>query len=91
MGRPNKFDGMMHEFCVGLGFCGSVRDGKPLHVTDFVPEAGTVSADEFVQWIISAEGLEGYDDARHLKEVFIKHMGTVAVDVSNLRSDYRGA
>jgi hypothetical protein len=27
MARPNAFNGMMHEFCVG--FCGSVRDGKP--------------------------------------------------------------
>ena len=49
MARPNKFDGMLHEYCVILGFCGSVRDCKPLHVTDFIPETGQVSADEFVQ------------------------------------------
>jgi hypothetical protein len=40
MGRPNAFDGMMDEFCLGLGFCGCVKDGKPLHVTDFIPETG---------------------------------------------------
>jgi hypothetical protein len=34
------FDGMMHEFCVGIGFCGCVKDGKPLHVTDFIQKPG---------------------------------------------------
>ncbi len=47
MARPNKFDGMMYEFCTGLGWCGGAKDGKPLHVTKFIPETGPVSADEF--------------------------------------------
>jgi hypothetical protein len=36
MGRPHAFDGMTHEFCVKLGWCGCVKDGKPLHVSDLI-------------------------------------------------------
>ncbi len=89
MARPNKFDGMMHDYC-SRGFCGSVVDGKPLHVTDFFPETGQVSADDFVQWILIAEGLEGQRDIWGLKDVFVKHMGAELVHVYELRSDYRG-
>jgi hypothetical protein len=49
MGYPNALDGMMHEFCVRLGWCGCIRDGKPLHVSDFIPATGPVSADEFAR------------------------------------------
>ena len=99
MGRPNAFDGMMHEFCVGIGFCGCVKDGKPLHVTDFIPEAGPVSADEFARWLIMADGLDpdqpSASEIRRwipkLKAVFVKHMGADVIDASNLHSEYRGA
>ena len=99
MGRPNAFDGMMHEFCVGLGWCGCVKDGKPLHVTDFIPETGPVSADEFARWLIMADGLDpdqlSVSEIRRwipqLKAVFVKHMGADVIDASNLRSEYRGA
>jgi hypothetical protein len=97
MGRPNAFDGMMHEFCVKLGWCGCVKDGKPLHVSDFIPETGAVSADEFARWLITADGFDpdqlSASDARHwisqLKAVFVKHMGADVIDASNLRSEYR--
>jgi hypothetical protein len=95
MGRPNAFDGMMHEFCVGLGWCGCVKDGRPLHVSDFIPETGPVSADEFARWLITADGLDPdqLSDAelRQLRAVFVKHMGVDVIDASNLRSEYRGA
>ncbi len=95
MGRPNAFDGMMYEYCVGLGYCGSVIDGKPLHVTDFIPEAGPVSAKQFVRWLVTAEfgvdpGEYDYSEFR-LAAVFIKHMGADVVDASRLRSEYGGA
>jgi hypothetical protein len=98
MGQPNAFDGMMHEFCVGLGFCGGVKDGKPLHVTDFIPETGLVSADEFARWLIMADGHDSNqrnaaDISRwtlQLKAVFVKHMGADVVDAGNLRSGRSG-
>ena len=99
MGRPNTLDGMMHEFCVGLGWCGCVKDGKPLHVSDFIPEAGPVSADEFARWLIMADGLDpdqlSASEIRRwmpqLKAVFVKHMGADVIDASNFRSGYGGA
>jgi hypothetical protein len=39
MGRPNAFDGMLDEFCVRFGWCGCVKDGKRLHITDFIPHS----------------------------------------------------
>jgi hypothetical protein len=99
MGRTNSFDGMMHEFCVKLGWCGSVKDGKQLHVSDFIPETGPVSADQFARWLIAADGfdpdqLSGSEFRLlmgQLTSVFIKHMGADVVDASNLRSEYPGA
>ena len=99
MGRPNAFDGMMHEFCVKLGWCGCVKDGKPVHVSDFIPEAGPVSADEFARWLIMADGfdLDRLSDPElgrwmtQLKAMFVKHMGSDVIEAGNLRSEYRGA
>jgi hypothetical protein len=98
MSRPNAFDGMMHEFCVGLGWCGCVKDGRPLHVTDFIPVTGPVSADEFARWLIMADGLdpnqlypsESRSWMPQLKAVFVKHMGADVIDAGKLRSGYEG-
>ena len=88
--RPNKFDDMIYEFCAGHGFCGSVLNGRLSHVSDFIPQVGMVSADEFVRWILKAEGLEAYNNTKSLKAIFIKHMGADKVDAKDLRSSYRG-
>jgi hypothetical protein len=58
MRRPTKFDGMMREFCVGLGWCGGMKDGKPVLVTDFIPDTGAVSADQLVEWLMVADGAD---------------------------------
>ena len=93
MGRPNVFDGMLDEVCVKLGWCGCVKNGKPLHVTDFIPETGPVSADQFARWLIMADGLDTDQPTseirrsiHRLKAVFVKHMGADVVDASSLRS-----
>jgi hypothetical protein len=90
MARPNAFDGMMHDFCVKLGWCGCVKDGKPMHVSDFIPETGSVTADQFVRWLIAADGLDldqlSALEFGQLTTVFVKHMGADAIDVGNLRS-----
>jgi hypothetical protein len=89
MSRPSAFDGMMHEFCAVLGWCGSVKDGKRLHVTDFIPSAGPVSADQFASWIVEAEGLDpnaiNASELTRLASVFIKHMGANVIDARSLR------
>jgi len=86
MPKPTKFDGMMHEICVDLGFCGGVVDGDWHHVTQYIPEKGQVSADEFVTWVLLAEGFRPDEDREarrwkhELKAVFIKHMKQESVD-----------
>ncbi len=95
MHRPTKLDGMMYEFGVRLGWCGTgaVKDGKPAHVTDLIPDAGPVSADQFVEWLILADGVDlnkvGSSQLkrwrRELKAVFVKHMGADVVDAAQLR------
>jgi hypothetical protein len=93
MGRPNAFDGMLDEVCVKLGWCGCVKNGKSLHVIDFIPETGPVSADQFARWLIMADGLDADQltseirrSIHRLKAVFVKHMGADVVDASSLRS-----
>src|SRR5262249_27468447 len=93
MRHPTKFDGMMYEFCAGLGWCGTVKDGKPVLVTAFIPDTGSVTADQFGEWLMLAEGvdLNKVESSwlkrwrRELREVFVKHMGAEVVDAEQLR------
>lgn len=84
-----NFDTLMHAVCVGYGFCGSIQDDKPVHVTDYLPECGQVSADQFVEWLFLAEGLrQDLAPLRHrraLRGLFVEHMGAEAVDASLLQ------
>lgn len=88
MGRPTAFDGMMHEICVGMGFCGSIVDNQPCHITDFIPKTGQVSADQFVLWVLRAEGMSDLGSQNEyyesLKAVFLKHMKADNVDAQTL-------
>lgn len=93
MGRPNAFDGMIFEFCAKLGWCGCVKDGKPLHVADFIPRTGPVSADEFARWLVAADGLDpdkfSRSELTQLQTVFVRHMGARVVDANRLRAGHR--
>jgi hypothetical protein len=89
MNNTSPYETLLNDFCVGLGFCGSVVDGQPLQVDHFVPENGTVSADQFVDWVFRAEGVNphGPDALKHrdtLRQAFVKHMGETA-DAQSLR------
>ncbi len=76
---PNGFHGLMDFVCPTMGYCGSVIDGKPRHVCALLPEFGTVSSDEFVDFLFEAEGIprEHWNDSHRqkIKEAFRKHMG----------------
>lgn len=87
MAKPTIFDCMMHDYCVGKGYCGSVIDGKPSHVTLFIPEHGLVTADQFVTWLLKAEGVYNGDIKvrKELIKIFKKHMKSYEVDASILR------
>lgn len=99
MGRPNAFDGMLHECCVGLGWCGTVKHGEVLHITQFIPEEGPVTAEEFAAWVIRSDGIDLGAISRaqrnswmqQLKTVFIQHMGADVIDAKLLRSGFNDA
>jgi hypothetical protein len=85
MSDASAYDRLLEEVCVELGFCGAIVDAKPLHVDQFVPDQGSVSADEFVDWVFKAEGWnpsarEAQEYRLSLREAFIRHMGGEAVD-----------
>lgn len=88
MKRPTRFDGMMHEICVGLGFCGGTRIGVKTHVTDHIPETGVVTAAQFATWVMETEGVApGESDPiwSELRSVFVRHMGHAPVDAATLK------
>ena len=88
MGRPTKFDGMMHEVSAGMGFCGGVVDDEPRHVIDYIPLSGVVTADQFASWVLEAEGMSserGDPFWSDLRAVFIKHMGSEAIGAEALK------
>jgi hypothetical protein len=83
--KPN-FETLLIAVCVGHGYCGSVQNGRFVHVTDFIPERGQVTAEEFVDWVFMADGNRWLGDViamRHretFRSYFIAHMGSNIVD-----------
>ncbi|MBX7496528.1 hypothetical protein K3172_11740 [Qipengyuania sp. 6B39] len=92
-GNPS-YNALQKEVCVECGWCGGIVDGKPSHVDNFIPEAGPVSADQFVDWLFIAEGMDPSEDSDrwqvhkdHLRAPFIRHIGAEIVDASMLQWD----
>jgi hypothetical protein len=86
------FDALMHDICVEWGFCGCIKDGRPLHVTWFIPSRGPVRADQFVEWVFLADGLNPNSEPERrqkckdlIRAAFIRHMGAEVVDAKQLR------
>ncbi len=86
------YDALMQEVCVDQGWCGSVVNGKPMHVDFFIPDEGFVTADQFVDWLFMAEGLD--PEARpeyyaahkkSLRAAFVRHMGNDVVEAGTLK------
>ncbi len=90
MNDKSAYEALLSEVCVSLGFCGAVVNGEPLHVDRFIPEHGPVSAEQFVEWVFRAEGMDPNEEAalKHapsLWRAFARHMGTEIVDASVLK------
>jgi hypothetical protein len=94
MENEKGYVALMHEVCVGWGFCGSLKGEMPLHVDHIIPSYGPVSADQFVDWLFLADGLNPEAEPerwqRHkaaIRAAFARHMGAEIVDAHLLRYD----
>lgn len=94
MEQKSGYDALMHDVCVGRGWCGGIVDGRPSHVDHFIPQSGPVTADQFVDWLFRADGMDPaanpqkwqkHKDA--LRAAFVRHMGSDVVDASRLKWD----
>jgi hypothetical protein len=92
MSGSQNYESLMREVCVERGWCGGIVDGKPTHVDDFIPESGQVTAEQFVDWLFRADGMDPFVDLEQwqkhkdgLKDAFIRHMGADVVNASMLK------
>jgi hypothetical protein len=92
MEKKPGYNALMDEVCIGRGWCGGIVNGQPSHVDDFIPESGPVTADQFVDWLFMADGMDPNEDPskwqKHkqgLPDAFIRHMGHDVVDASLLK------
>jgi hypothetical protein len=98
MDERSGYDALMHEVSVQLGFCGSIRGGQVTHVDFIIPPNGPVTADQFVEWVFLADGLNPNVDAAKwqpikdkLRAAFVKHMGGQAVNAEQLQWSFASA
>tara|TARA_R100001244_G_scaffold6593_35_gene8427 strand:- start:1106 stop:1399 length:294 start_codon:yes stop_codon:yes gene_type:complete len=92
MTEKTGYDALMDIVCVGWGFCGCIKNDKPLHVDDFIPAEGDVTADQFVEWVFLADNMNPNSDPeqwhRHkqaIRAAFIEHMGGEIVNAKLLQ------
>jgi hypothetical protein len=92
MSENPDYNTLMHDVCVERGWCGGIVNGDPCHVDDLIPESGPASAEQFVEWLFQAEGLDPSSEPAKWKkhkeglcEAFVRHMGADVVDASALK------
>lgn len=86
------YDALQKFICVRWGFCGCLKNDKPINIDDIIPDSGLVSADQFVDWVFLANNMNPNSNPkkweRHkaaIRAEFIKLMGDEVVDVSKLK------
>jgi hypothetical protein len=87
-GRSDAYDALLYEICGEMGFCGDFRDGKVQHVDNHIPQQGKVTADDFVKWVLLAEGMDAEEDAAkqcapRIREAFVRLMGAEVVNAES--------
>ena len=86
----SRYKELVRCVCVDYGFCGCIIDGKPSHVSDFIPKSGSVTAKQFAEWTMQADGFKPKSPEtqerfrNYLIEAFQKHMGADVVCVTEL-------
>lgn len=86
------YDALMHEVCAVWGFCGCIKESRPLHVDFLIPPEGPVTADQFVEWVFLADNLNPNSEPERWKRqkaairaAFVEHMGAEVVDARRLQ------
>lgn len=86
---PAPFDNLLWDICVKLGFCGSVIDDEPSHVCDLIPESGSVTAEQFADLVMQAEGFAKDSWRESLAARFVEHFGEAVVPAERLQMNLR--
>jgi len=81
------YGALVDEICLTWGFYGCIKDDQAVHVNLFIPPAGPVSADQFVEWVFLADNLNPNSEPARwrrekegLRAAFVRHMGAETVD-----------
>ena len=92
MGAKTGYDALMERVCVGLGFCGTIKNRQPLHVDLIIPPSGPVTAEQFAEWVFLADNVNPNSASERwqklkgqIRAAFIEHMGGEVVDAAELR------
>lgn len=87
MTERSPYEALMHDVCVGLGYCGCIKHDRPMHVDFLIPPYGPVTADQFAEWVILADNMNPNTDGHktEIREAFLKHMGGEIADAALLR------
>lgn len=92
--HPYAFDRLLWDICVHQGCCGAVVDGEPVHVTDLLPASGVMTAAQFAELVIQAEGEADAAPASiaqwtaRLSALFVQHMGGESAPVEALAGNF---
>ena len=75
-----------------MGFCGTIKRNRPLHIIDLIPRLGELNGDQFADLVFIADGQNPYYCKewqlrlkQKLSEGFTACMGSYTVPVEVLR------
>lgn len=82
-----RYDKLLDDICIRLGFCGSFVDGQALRACHFLPASRTLTADDFADASFRAEGWapdgsEAQTFRSRVRDAFVQHMGELQVDAA---------
>ncbi|HEY0313770.1 MAG TPA: hypothetical protein VGC56_14920 [Allosphingosinicella sp.] len=84
---------LMRDICVRGGWCGGMVEGVATHVLDLLPASGRVTAEDFANLAIKADGDQTEPPKQHhlrwLEAKFAEHLGTASVDAELLHRTAR--
>ncbi len=58
MSGSENYENLMQEVCVEMGWCVEVVDVKPTYVVDFIPQRGRAGAEQSVDLLFRADGMD---------------------------------